>query len=228
MPFKEGGDLFNSRRRRKTRIAFSIAFINIIIIGLILLADLVLRNTFYNIAEIRAVQLATEAANKALHQEVTDEKLQYQDFILIHKDSDGHIVLMQANTVRVNQFAAATTLAVQQALEDMRWQSFCIPVGQILGVPLLANLGPGLKYNIMPAGTVKVNVVDRFETAGINQTRHSIYLDFNANVRIVIPSRGGEATIGMQVPLVESIIVGGVPSTFVSVQGGILGSGLLK
>ncbi|MEG3070366.1 MAG: sporulation protein YunB [Candidatus Syntrophopropionicum ammoniitolerans] len=92
----------------------------------------------------------------------------------------------------------------------------------------MANLGPRLKYNIMPAGTVRVNVVDKFETAGINQTRHAIYLNFDTNVRIVIPFKGGEAVIAMQVPLVESIIVGGVPSTFVSVQGGILGSGLLK
>lgn len=220
--------MFKSRRRKKRKTAFGIAFINIIVIGLILLADLTLRNTFFNIAEIRAVQLATEAANTALQQEVTDENLQYQDFVLIHKDSDGHIVLMQANTVKVNQFAAATTLAVQKALEDLRWQSFGIPLGQILGVPLLANLGPRLKYNIMPAGAVRVNVVDKFEAAGINQTRHSIYLNFDTSIRIVIPSKGGEAVVGMQVPLVESIIVGGVPSTFVSVQGGILSSGLLK
>ncbi|MBP7331789.1 MAG: sporulation protein YunB [Firmicutes bacterium] len=220
--------MFKSRRRKKRKTAYGIAFINIIVIGLILLADLTLRDTFFNIAEIRAVQLATEAANTALQQEVTDENLQYQDFVLIHKDSDGHIVLMQANTVKVNQFAAATTLAVQKALEDLRWQSFGIPLGQILGVPLLANLGPRLKYNIMPAGAVRVNVVDKFEAAGINQTRHSIYLNFDTNIRIVIPSKGGEAVVGMQVPLVESIIVGGVPSTFVSVQGGILSSGLLK
>ncbi|NQS76826.1 MAG: sporulation protein YunB [Peptococcaceae bacterium] len=220
--------MFRSRRRQKGKTIVSIVFINIIVIGLILLADLTLRQTFFNIAEIKAVQLATEAANEALQQKVADENLQYQDFVLIHKDSEGHIVLMQANTIKVNQFASATTLAIQKALEDLRWQSFGIPVGQILGAPLLANLGPRLKYNIMPAGTVRVNVVDKFETAGINQTRHAIYLNFDTNVRIVIPFKGGEAVIAMQVPLVESIIVGGVPSTFVSVQGGILGSGLLK
>ncbi|MFX4261565.1 sporulation protein YunB [Pelotomaculum propionicicum] len=219
-------DLFKRRRKRKT--VFSIAFINIIVIGAVLMADLALRDTFFNIAETRAVQIATEAANKALQQEVADENIQYQDFILIHKDSDGHIVLMQANTVRVNKFASDTTLAVQKALEDLRWQSFGIPAGQILGIPFFANLGPKINYIILPVGSVRVNVVDKFETAGINQTRHSIYLNFDTNVRVVIPSKGGEAVVGMQVPLVDSIIVGNVPSTFVSVPGGILSSGLLK
>ncbi len=218
--------MFKKRRKRKT--VFSIVFINIIIIGIIISADLALRDAFFNIAEVRAIQLATETANKALQQEVANENLQYQDFILIHKDSDGRIVLMQANTIRVNKFAADTTLAVQKALEDLSWQSFGIPVGQVFGIPLLANLGPKIKYNILPVGAVRVNVVDTFESAGINQTRHSIYLNFDTNVRIVIPSKGGVAVVGMQVPLVDSIIVGNVPSTFVSVPGGILNSGLLK
>lgn len=216
------------KRKRKRKTVFSFAFINIIVIGAVLLADLALRDTFFNIASVRAVQIATESANRALQQKVADENIQYQDFILIHKDNEGHIVLMQANTVKVNKFASDTTLAVQKALEDLRWQSFGIPVGQILGIPLFANLGPKIKYSILPVGSVRVNVVDKFETAGINQTRHSIYLNFNTNVRIVIPSKGGEADIGMQVPLVDSIIVGNVPSTFVSVPGGILSSGLLK
>lgn len=216
------------KRRRKKKTVFSIVFINIIIVGIIISADLALRDAFFDIAEVRAIQLATEAANKALQQEVANENLQYQDFILIHKDSDGRIVLMQANTIRVNKFAADTTLAVQKALEDLSWQSFGIPVGQVLGIPFLANLGPRIKYNILPVGAVRVNVVDTFESAGINQTRHSIYLNFDTNVRIVIPSKGGVAVVGMQVPLVDSIIVGNVPSTFVSVPGGILNSGLLK
>lgn len=216
------------RRRRKRKTVISIAFINIIVIGAVLMADLALRDTFFNIASVRAVQIATESANRALQQKVADENIQYQDFILIHKDSDGHIVLMQANTVKVNKFASDTTLAVQKALEDLRWQSFGIPLGQILGVPLFANMGPRIKYSILPVGSVRVNVVDKFETAGINQTRHSIYLNFDTNVRIVIPSKGGEAVVGMQVPLVDSIIVGNVPSTFVSMPGGILSSGLLK
>lgn len=216
------------KRRRKRKNVFSFAFINIIIIGAVLLADLALRDTLFNIASVRAVQIATESANRALQQKVADENIQYQDFILIHKDSDGHIVLMQANTVKVNKFASDTTLAVQKALEDLRWQSFGIPVGQIFGIPLFANLGPRIRYSILPVGSVRVNVVDKFETAGINQTRHSIYLNFDTNVRIVIPSKGGEAVIGMQVPLVDSIIVGNVPNTFVNVPGGILSSGLLK
>lgn len=216
------------RRRRSFPRTFLFAAFLLAVFSCILLIDLKLRNSFYSIAEVRAVQLATEAVHKSLQQQVEDGNLQYQDFIDIHKDTQGYVTLMQANTVRVNRFASSTTLVVQRTLEDLKWQSLSLPMGQILGVPVLANYGPRIKYNILPVGTVQVEVVDKFDSVGINQTRHSIFLSFNTKVRIVIPFKSGEAAIATQVPLAESIIVGNVPGTFVSLPGGILGSGLIK
>lgn len=199
-------------------------FFCLTLLGAFFLIDLTLREAFFDIAEVRAVQLATEAVQGTIQKEVADENLQYQDFIHIDKDSQGHVALMQANTIKVNRVAANTTMEVQKTLENMRWQTFSIPLGQILGIPLLANYGPRITYHILPVGTVRINVIDKFESAGINQTRHKIYLSFDTNVRIVIPSKSGETVVATQVPLVESIIVGSVPSTFVNVPESIFGS----
>lgn len=219
-------DLFKRRRRYTPFLSFIV--FSLALFGVFVFIDLTLRSAFFNIAEVRAIQLATDAIHRTLQQEVADENLQYQDFIYIHKDSQGRVALMQANTVKVNKVAADTTLAVQKTMEELRWQSFSIPLGQVLGIPMLANYGPRVSYHILPVGTVRVNVIDKFESAGINQTRHTIYLNFDANVRIVIPSKSGEAVVATQVPLAESIIVGDVPSTFVTLSEGILGSGLTK
>lgn len=216
------------RRRRSISPAIVLFVIASFILGVLMLIDLTLRSAFYGIAEVRAIQLATEAIQKTLQQEMADESIQYQDFIRIDKDSQGHVALMQANTVKVNKIAASTTLAVQKKMEDLRWQTFDIPLGQILGVPLLANYGPRITYHVLPIGTVRVNILDDFESAGINQTRHKIYLSFDTNVRIVIPSKSGEAVVATKVPIAESIIVGSVPSTFVTVPYGIFGNGLVK
>ncbi len=215
------------RRRSVVPTVVSVAFC-LLVIGVFIILDITLRSAFYNIAEIRAIQMSTEAIYKTLQQEVANENIQYQDFIFIHKDNQGHVALMQANTVMVNRVAARITMSTQTALEELRCQSFEIPLGEILGIPLLANYGPRISYRIMPMGTVRVNIVDQFEAAGINQTRHKIYLNFDTNVRIVIPSKSGEAVVATQMPLAESIIVGNVPNTFVNVVGGILGSGLVK
>lgn len=216
------------KRRRSFAPAFVLFVMTAFILGVFTLIDLTLRSAFYDIAEVRAIQLATEAIQKTLQQEIADENFQYQDFVHIDKDSQGHVALMQANTVKVNKIAANTTMAVQRRMEDLRWQTFSIPLGQILGVSLLANYGPRITYHVLPVGTVRVNILDEFESAGINQTRHKIYLSFDTNVRIVIPSKSGETVVATKVPIAESIIVGGVPSTFVTVPSGIWGNGLVK
>jgi sporulation protein YunB len=159
---------------------------------------------------------------------VSEENLQYKDFVAIEKDGQGYVTLIQANTVKVNQVATETTLAVQKALEEMKIHSFDIPLGLVLQTPFLADYGPRINVHVYPVGTVRVKIIDNFESAGINQTRHSIYLSFDTNVRIVIPTKSGDALVATQVPLAETIIVGTVPTTYVSLPGGLIGSTSFK
>ncbi|WP_156896669.1 sporulation protein YunB [Desulfovirgula thermocuniculi] len=183
--------------------------------GLFYWADRILRPTILKIAEAQAVHMATEAINQAVRQEIKESNLQYDDLVRLHKDSQGHIVLMQADTVKINGFMAEVTLDVQRALQELAQKTFRIPLGQVTGSQLLANYGPRISVTVIPVGTVRVGVDDRFEQAGINQTRHRIYLDLSAEVRIVVPPQSTVALVTEKVPLVESIIVGQVPGTFV-------------
>lgn len=193
------------------------------LLGTLLWVDRSLRPTIFKIAEARAVQMATEAINRAVQQKVFDSNLQYEEFVQVHKDTQGHVVLMQANTVKINQLSADITLTVQSTLRRLSSESFTIPLGQVTGTQLLANYGPRIPVTIVPMGIVQVNIDDKFEQAGINQTRHRIYLDFKTEVRIVIPSKSARIQVASEVPLAESIIVGQVPATFVNISGGLWG-----
>lgn len=183
-------------------------------------------STIYEMAEVRTVQIATEAINNAVRAKIAEENMNYRDIVEIHKDSSGKIVLVQANTSMINKISTETTLAAQAALLRLREEAFYIPLGQVTGVHILSNLGPGIRVEVVPMGTVRVNVDDRFEHAGINQTRHSIYLNYDTDVRIVVPLKSGRSIVATRVPIAESIIIGEVPSTFVSLQEGFLGRGI--
>ncbi|MGI6493113.1 MAG: sporulation protein YunB [Pelotomaculum sp.] len=216
------------KKRRRVPLILGLGLACIVLVSLLIAIDVFLRGTFYRIAEYKSVQVATNAIQEVLKEQTSMQNIRYQDFVIIHTDNEGHITLMQADTVKVNNFAATTTLAVEKALEELKWQNFTIPLGQIFNRPILAHLGPRITYRFMPVGVVRVDVLDKFEAAGINQTRHSIYLTFDTELRIVIPAKSGETQVSAKVPVVESIIVGDVPSTFVNVNGGLLGRGLFK
>lgn len=212
-------------RRRKPSVRWA-AVVILVLSGLCWFVDHLLGDTIMSVAEATAVQIATRVVEQAIKNRVAARDLDYDALIRVHKDTSGRIVLMQANTVVINRLTAEAALEIEGALEELRRQRFGIPLGQILGIKVLAYLGPSISVHILPVGTVRVSLQDRFEEAGINQTRHAIFVDFDTMIRVVVPLYRKDTHIATRVPLTESIIVGSVPNTLVQLPGGLLGGTL--
>ncbi|MEW6541533.1 MAG: sporulation protein YunB [Bacillota bacterium] len=216
--------MFRKRRNCPVRCLLLAA----VVVLTVLAFERTLFPTILDIAKARAVQTAVNTVNGAVREYLGRSGIDYQDLVRLHLDNNGRIVMMQANTLKITELAAEFALASESAMVGLERQSFTIPAGQVLGSQLLATYGPGIPVRIIPVGAVRVNMVDRFEAAGINQTRHRIYLDLDTYVRIAVPWQQTEVQIATRVPLVENIIVGEVPDTFVALDGGLLGAGLFK
>ena len=85
-------------------------------------------------------------------------------------------------------------------------------LGQVLGNSRSARLYGKFEAN----RHLRTKVVDRFEQAGINQTRHKIYLVVEAEMRIVIPLVSSAVKVESQVPLTEATIMGEVPHLYLN------------
>ncbi len=173
-----------------------------------------LKPTVLAIAEAKAVQVATQTINNVINEKVS-QHIDPQALVNVKLDSRGRVVFIQPNTLEFNRLAADTTIKVQDALKQITTEKVYIPVGQVFGSQLLASLGPPIVVTIIPIGTVQVKVVDKFEQAGINQTRHMIYLFATTRVRIVVPLVSSTVGVNTQVPIAEYVVVGEVPSTYV-------------
>jgi len=184
----------------------------VILVGGFILFESDLRPTIKTIAEAEARWVATDAVNRAIRDKIAN--VDYNQLIMVQKDNQGQIVLMQPNIVRINQLASDITLSIQSALQGLVNEQFSIPVGQVLGSQLLANYGPRVKVSIYPIGTVRTSVFDKFEAAGINQTRHRIYLDIETQVQVVVPLVSSDVTVSTQVPITDTVIVGPVPTFY--------------
>lgn len=195
----------------------ALIIILMMVFGLFILIDINLRPTILAIAKAKARLIATKAINDAIHNRVVDD-VKYQDLIYIKTDNNGRIVLMQPNTIKINKIASETTLEVQKTLENLKDDYLKIPLGQVLGSQLIANHGPRIKVDIVPLGTVQTEVVDEFQEAGINQTRHLLYLHVKTTVKIIIPLVSSDVVVSTMVPVAETIIVGEVPQTYFSVN----------
>ena len=168
------------------------------------------------LAETKAEEIGNRSINKAVG-DIINGKVTYSDLMTTKVDSNGKISMIQSNTIEMNKIASDVALEIQNELKKVKTTSAYIPIGTALNSPILAKYGPKLKLSIEPIGTVYVNFKTEFEDAGINQTRHRIYLEVSTQVDIVVPLISQTKEIKAQVPICETIIVGDVPNSYVNV-----------
>ena len=195
---------------------FIMIFIMSILIGSFIYVDNSLRPTITVLAETKALELANRSINKAVGDKVK-EKINYSDLVYTKLDSQGKISMIQSNTIMMNQIASDVALEIQNELKQVKTTTSYIPIGTALNSPILARYGPQLKVSIEPIGTVSVDFKTSFESAGINQTRHTIYLEAKTQVKVVIPLTTSTKEVKVKIPICETIIVGEVPESYVNV-----------
>ena len=176
-----------------------------------------LSQTLLDMAFARAYSMAVETINRAVKQ-VMEQGVTYEELIDAQMDAEGRVSMLRANTMRMNELASQTALLAERELGSAENQFVEIPLGAALGVSFLSGFGPRLEVRILPVGAVHTSFDTEFETAGINQTRHKIFLNLRATVSLIVPTGSQLVEVTSTVPIAESIIVGEVPDSFVDVN----------
>ncbi|MDL2280230.1 sporulation protein YunB [Selenomonadales bacterium OttesenSCG-928-I06] len=172
-----------------------------------------LKPALITIATTRAKIAATQTINEVINNQVAI-MVDPNKLVNVTLDERGRVTLIQPNSIEFNRLSAGTTIKLQDALKKLPNDKIYIPLGQILGSRIFAHSGPHIGITILPMGTVDVNISDKFEQAGINQTRHMIYMMIATKMKIVIPLLEENIEINSQILIAEYIIVGDVPSTY--------------
>ncbi len=207
---------YNDNNFNKIMVIFSMIFGLSVLIGSFIYVDHSLRPTITVLAETKALELANKSINKAVG-EIVKDKINYSDLMYTKIDSEGKITMIQANTIMMNKIASDVALQIQEELKQVKTTTSYIPIGTALGSPILAKYGPQLKVSIQPIGTVSVDFKTDFESSGINQSRHRIYLEAKTQVKVVIPLTTSTKEVKVQIPICETIIVGDVPNSYVNI-----------
>jgi len=143
----------------------------------------------------------------------------YQQLMHVQRDDQGRISMLTADTALINSFSSSLLSALEQNLAEMSQQKLSIPMFSA-GSRLLAALGPDLPVRVKGAAMPEMELRDSFVSAGINQTKHSIYLEISTQLQVVVPFDSSTCRVDMTVLLAEGIIVGQIPRTYLNFDGG--------
>lgn len=180
--------------------------------------DCRIRPSLSELAKIRAKQIAIESIHSIIQTKIVPE-LQYGELVELRLTNDGRVAYMQPKTGAINRISTIATLTVQRRLNELTPETVRIPLGQILGLKTLASYGPLLPIKVLPVGVVESSIQDRFDSTGINQVRHKIFIRFKATIKMVVPLVKEEMIINTDAPLTEAIIMGDVPNLYLGAGG---------
>ena len=204
-----------AKRRKSPRRRWKRALLLLVLMTLLILrVERNVTDVVLTLSQATARSLAIQALNEAAS-EMLGLGVHYADLMTVEKDEQGQVRLIQANTPEMNRLAAQASLLAQERLTAMGQKTVVVPLGSAVGLTLLAGSGPRIPISIVPVGSVQTDFETEFEACGINQTRHKVYLQLSASIRIVIPTGAKTTNVTANMLVAESIIVGKVPESFV-------------
>lgn len=171
---------------------------------------------FDKLCEEKAMSIATIISNNKATEVMSEHT--YDELFTIEKDNNGNITMIKSNVIPINEIISDVAVRIQEELEKREDDIIQIPLGSVTGFKLLAGSGPNINIKIVPAGSVKTDLRSEFVAQGINQTLHRIYLQVDCQVTIVTPYDEISKEISNQVLLIENVIIGNIPSTYLNIE----------
>ena len=168
-----------------------------------------------SIAKVRAI--ATNQINLAATS-VLNGEITYDELFDVQYNNDGDVTLIRANSPRINSIAREIANLAQANLDSLGTVEVEISAGTFTGLALLTGFGPDVTIKIVPIGAANCDFVSCFQSAGINQTFHKIYIDVYADVNIITPIDEPTVQVKAEILVCENLIVGKVPDTYLGMQ----------
>lgn len=197
----------------KSFVFFLILTISILIIFLQLLKSIM--PTIKTLCENKSKSIALQVTTETVKESTKD--IEYNNLMNLYYDDQKKISGLSANVTRMNSLSAEISHKIQEKLEGITESTITIPIGKMLGWSIFSGYGPKLNIKIMPSGNVTADFRTEFVSEGINQTRHTIYIDVTTSVRTVAPFVSDSKKFTTSLKVAETIIIGDIPQTYYNI-----------
>ena len=147
---------------------------------------------------------------------IVEEKYRYSDLVDIKTDSSGNVGMIITDSYAVNKLAATAATKAYAYLSEKIEKGVEVPLGAFTGIRLISGFGAKVRMKVISVASVKCDFISEFAQAGINQTRHSLYLNINCVVNVVTKTKTKTINDKITVLVFDNLIVGKVPNVVVT------------
>ena len=169
-------------------------------------------------AELRLQTEINNVINQVVQEIISEQNITAEDFVVQHMLAGTSGPLLSVNTVLVNEICNAAAMRISERLNNLEPETVVVPMGMAFGLDTLSQIGPRYTFRLAPIGNALVDYESRFIAVGINQTHFSVWLTVESEVRIINPVQSSTINVTRHVSLVDTIISGVVPDTYLNMD----------
>lgn len=209
-----------ANHRKMRNIKWGRALALLILLGTFIGLDLGIRPMVKASAASQTQIAVNRMIQRAVLEALEEDGLRYQSFVSLQQNLNGETTALTTDTVLINRLQGELLEKILQTLQQYREVKLELPLGSLSGAQFLAGRGPLVTLRLRPVGLVKTKIINQFDEAGINQTRHRIQLQVTVDMLSLLPGYRISSQAQSNIILAETIIVGLVPDAYTEVYGG--------
>lgn len=168
------------------------------------------------ITELNSKTQINRIINDSMKDNIEIHSLNSADFYIKTADANGNLNSLSVNTILVNQICSQLAVDISEKLSVLKTEVVAVPVGTVLGIDSLSNIGPKYKIKILPLGDATVNYESSFTSVGINQINFQIWLNIESAIKVVNPLQSNEIKVTRKMALVDTVFSGEIPKTYIN------------
>ncbi len=170
------------------------------------------------LAKNEAEVVSTKCVNESVLTVLKNEDFDYSDIITIHKDGNGRVTSLSGDAVKMNILKSLISGEILNNISSFDEMYVSVPIYHIFGNSLFTSSSPRLKIEVLPLKNIDVDFESIFESSGVNQTKHDVYINTKLNYTVLTPAGKAKGSVSTSVLVAQTVIIGDVPNSYINVQ----------
>ena len=163
--------------------------------------------------QLRRGQRRKHSAERvSVNEKMKEMNLSYDKLMNITYSQNGEVQSLNTDVITVNKLKNEVTAELSEKLSGEFEYVVELPIGSIINTEFLSGSGKTIEFNNTVTGDVKSEFRSEFETGGVNQTIHRLYIDITGDLLIIGGGEQEPIELTTSVLVGETVLVGNVPT----------------
>ncbi len=167
------------------------------------------------ISSTLARSYCVNCVNQAVENSLEDN-VKYANLINIEKNNNGDIVLISANSHKINVIGREIVEKTRTNITNQTKKGVPIPIMAFSGIDFLSGHGKEVYLKTLSVVNVDCDFSSEFNSVGINQTIHGIYVVVTCQIEVFNFPKKTIKEFKTKVLICQSVLVGKVPEIYLN------------